>query len=91
MNNQSHIFTQIGVSKCVLAVYNKVQAQRISDNKFKLWTFLQGAESRVGTFLAETCLSVMSHQSLVCVLGGGVFARARARGCSIPFYIVRHK
>ena len=46
----------------VLAVYNKAQAQRISNREFKLWTFLQGTESRVATFLAETC--VMSHQSL---------------------------
>ena len=58
---------------CVLAVYNKVQAQRILTREFKLWTFLQGSESRVATFLAEIC--VMSHQSLcVCVC-----ARARAR------------
>ena len=47
---------------CVLAVYNKAQAQRISNRDFKLWTFLQGTESRVATFLAET--RVMSHQSL---------------------------
>jgi len=47
---------------CVLAVYNKAQAQRISNREFKLWTFLQGTKSRVATFLAETC--VMSHQSL---------------------------
>jgi len=45
---------------CVSAVYNK--AQRISNREFKLWTFLHGTESRVATFLAETC--VMSHQSL---------------------------
>ena len=57
-----------GVSVCVrvcvrvLAVYNRAQAQRISNREFKLWTFLQGTESRVATFLAET--SVMSHQSL---------------------------
>ena len=48
-------------SVCVLAVYNKAQAQIISNREFKLWTFLQGTESRVATFLAETC--VMSHQS----------------------------
>ena len=47
---------------CVLAVYNKAQAQIISNREFELWTFLQGTESRVATFLAETC--VMSHQSL---------------------------
>ena len=48
------------VCVCVcLAEYNK--AQRISNREFKLWTFLQGTESRVGTFLAETC--VMSHPS----------------------------
>ena len=46
---------------CVLAVYNKARAQRISNREFKLWTFLQGTESTVATFLAETC--VMSHQS----------------------------
>ena len=47
---------------CALAVYNKAQAQRISNREFKLWTFLQGTESRVATFLAET--RVISHQSL---------------------------
>ena len=47
---------------CVLAVFNKTQAQIISNREFKLWRFLQGTESRVATFLAETC--VMSHQSL---------------------------
>ena len=51
------------VCVCVLAVYNKAQAQIISKREFKLWTFLRGTESRVATFLAETC--VMSHQSLV--------------------------
>ena len=45
---------------CVLAVYNT--APIISNREFKLWTFLQGSESRGATFLAETC--VMSHQSL---------------------------
>ena len=39
------------VCVCVLAVYNKAQAQRISNREFKLWTFLQGTESRVATFL----------------------------------------
>ena len=47
---------------CVLAVYNKAQAQRISIREFKLWTFLQGTESRVATFLADKC--VRPHQSL---------------------------
>ena len=47
---------------CVLAVYNKAQAQRISNREFKLCTFLEGTEFRVATFLAETC--VMSNQSL---------------------------
>ena len=46
----------------VIAVYYKALAQRISNREFKLWTFLQGTESRVAIFLAETC--VMSHQSL---------------------------
>ena len=50
------------VCVCVLAVYNKAQAQRISNSEFKFWTFLQGTEYRVATFLAETC--VMSHHSL---------------------------
>ena len=50
------------ISVCVLAVYDKAQAQRISNREFKVRTFLQGTESRVATFLAETC--VMSHQSL---------------------------
>ena len=31
---------------CVLAVYNKAQAQRISNREFNLWTFLQGTESK---------------------------------------------
>ena len=52
----------VNVCVCVLAVYNKAQAQRISNREFKLWTFLQDTESRVATFHAETC--VMSHQSL---------------------------
>jgi len=47
---------------CVLAVFNKAQAQIISNREFKLWRFLQGTESRVATFLAETC--VMFYQSL---------------------------
>ena len=29
-----------GPGMCVLAVYNKAQAQRISNREFKLWTFL---------------------------------------------------
>ena len=45
----------------VLAVYNKAQAQIISNREFKIWTFLPGTESRVATVLADTC--VMSHQS----------------------------
>ena len=49
------------VCVCVLAMYYKAQAQIISNREFKLWTFLQGTESRVATFLAETC--VMSHQA----------------------------
>ena len=47
------------VCVCVLAVYNK--AQRISNREFKLWTFLQGTESRVATFLAETCVIDITH------------------------------
>ena len=37
---------------------SKAQAQRISNREFKLWTFLQGTESRVVTFLAETSTAV---------------------------------
>jgi len=50
------------VRVCVLALYNKAQAHRISNREFKLWTIIQGTESRVATFHAEKC--VMSHQSL---------------------------
>ena len=59
-----HFRDTVSISLCVcfLAVYNKAQAQRISNREFKLWTFLRGTEYRVATFLAETC--VMSHQSL---------------------------
>jgi len=39
-----------GTAMCVLAVYNKAQAQRISNSEFNFWTFLQGTESRVATF-----------------------------------------
>ena len=45
-----------------LAVYNKAQAQRIVIREFQIWTFLQGTEFRVATFLAETC--VMFYLSL---------------------------
>ena len=50
----------------VLAVYNKAQAQRISNREFKLWTFLQGIESRVANFLAETCVMSLSRQGKKC-------------------------
>ena len=54
-------FMCVCVCVCVcLAVYYKTQ--RISNREFKLWTILQGTESRVVTFHAEAC--VMSHQSL---------------------------
>ena len=49
----------------VLAVYNNAQAQRNSNREIKFWTFLQGTESRVATFLAETCVCVCV---CVCVL-----------------------
>ena len=55
-------FVRSCVCVCVLDVYDKVQAQIISNCEFKLWTFLQETESREATFLAETY--VMSHQSL---------------------------
>ena len=54
-----YMYIYIYIYVCVLAVYNKAQAQRISNREFKLWTFLQGTESRVATFLAETY--IMSH------------------------------
>ena len=54
---------------CVLAVYYKAQAQRISNREFKLWTFLQGTISRVATFLAETCNVSPVPCVCVCVLG----------------------
>ena len=53
------------VCVCVLDVYNKAQTQRISNREFKLWTFLQGTESRVATFLAETCVMCVCER--VCV------------------------
>ena len=56
------VHVRVRVCVCVLAVYNKAQAQRISNREFKLWMFLQGTEFRVATFLAEIC--VVSHQSL---------------------------
>ena len=62
MVKRKHEPQSLARAMCVLAVYYKEQAQRISNREFKLWTFLQGTESRVATFLAETCL--MSHQSL---------------------------
>ena len=61
------------VCVCVLAVYNKAQAQRISNREFKLWTFLQGTESRVATFLAETCVMC------VCVCDSGSSERGTVR------------
>ena len=50
------------LSACVWFVWNKALVQRISKCEFKLWTILQGTESRVTTFHAEKC--VMSHESL---------------------------
>ena len=57
-----YVSVSVCVCVCFLVVYNKAQAQRISNREFKLWTFLQGTESRMATFLAEIC--VISHQSL---------------------------
>ena len=57
----------ICVCVCLLAVYNKAQAQIISNREFKLWTFLQGTESRVATFLAETCNVSPVPKLCVCV------------------------
>ena len=47
---------EVCVCVCVLAMNNKAQAQRVSNREFKLWTFLQGTQSRVATFLAEVCV-----------------------------------
>ena len=44
------------VCVCVSVVWNKALAQRISNGEFKLLAILQGTESRVATFLAETCV-----------------------------------
>jgi len=65
------------------AVCYKAQAQRNSNREFKLWTILQGTESWVATFHAETC--VMSHQvrlfvvylfdCFVCSLADSLFVR----------------
>ena len=55
------VYVCVCVCVCVLAVYYKAQAQRISNREFKLRTFLHGTESRVATFIADTC--IMSHQS----------------------------
>ena len=38
-------------SMCVLAVYNKAQAQRISNHEFNLWAFPRVATFHAGTFI----------------------------------------
>ena len=47
---------------CVLDMNNRAPAQRISNCEFNLWMILQGTESRVAIFHAETC--TMFDQSL---------------------------
>ena len=47
IGKRKHEPQSLARAMCVLAVYNKAQAQRISNREFKLWTFLQGTESRV--------------------------------------------
>ena len=64
MERISRVCVCVCVCVRVLAMYK--QAQRISNRDFKLWTVLRGNESRVATFLAETC--VMSHQLFCRVL-----------------------
>jgi len=49
-----YIYICVCTFLCVLAVCIMAHVQRISNREFKLWTFLQGTESRVATFLAET-------------------------------------
>ena len=83
------------VCACVLAVYYKAQAQIISNREFKLWTFLQGTESRMATFHAETC--VMSHQCVCVRACVSVRARlcvcacVRTRSVCVCVYYVRRK
>ena len=48
----------------VLAVHNKAQGQIISNCEFKLWTFLQGTESRVANHLQPWSLGV-EHPSQI--------------------------
>ena len=62
MVKRKHEPQSLARAMCVLAVYYKAQAQRIWNREFKLWTFLQGTESRVAIVFPETC--VMSHQSI---------------------------
>ena len=54
MVKRKHELQSLARVMCVLAVYNEAQAQNTSNREFKLWTFLQGTESRAATFLAET-------------------------------------
>ena len=55
------------VSLYVITMWNKALAQRIAKCELKLWTILQGTESRVVTFHAETCVSSPQCEC-VCVL-----------------------
>jgi len=44
------------VCVCVLAVWNKAQAQRITKRELQVRIILQKTKSRVATFHAETCV-----------------------------------
>ena len=51
-NKNPHISNKTINYVCVcLTVYNKAQAQIISNCEFKLWKFLQGTEYRVATLI----------------------------------------
>ena len=61
MVKRKHEPQSLSRAMCVLAMYNKIQAERISNREFKLWTILQGTEPRVATFHAETCGSAFKY------------------------------
>ena len=42
IGKRKHEPQSLARAMCVLAVYNKAQAQKISKREFKLWTILQG-------------------------------------------------
>ena len=57
------VYVRARACECVyrLAVYNKAQAQIISNLEFQLWTIQRGTESRVATFHAER-VDVCAHE-----------------------------